>query len=168
MKVGSRRVSKHSTVDELLDKMAGSSDKFEESLSDKGIRILRKGKDIKSKAPTELYLNETELKQAGIEFLKLLKNCKILYTDNMALRVGNGRKVKTRNPGMADHHICLRGLFIAIEAKMPGKDLEPDQVTYKNEVLSSMGKFIVYHSVYELETEMINQKLISRRLFKNG
>jgi hypothetical protein len=122
------------------------------------------GKDISMKQKAELYLNETELKKAGVQFLKLLKYCKILYTDNMALRVGNGRKVKSRNPGMSDHHICLRGLFVAIEAKMPGNDLDPDQITYKKDVLSARGKFITYHSVFELQSEMIRQKLISREL----
>lgn len=84
----------------------------------------------------------------------------------MALRVGNGRKVKTRNPGMADHHICYLGKFVAIEAKMPGKDLDPDQIKYKKEVLLAGGIFICYHSIWELETEMINHGLISRRLIQ--
>lgn len=155
---------KRLTIADLLP--SGKSDNFvlnQDSKTGKP-RIFRNGKEIHSKQKAELYLNETELKRAGIDFLKILKNCKILFTDNMALRIGNGLKVKTRNPGMADHHICLRGIFIAIEAKMPGKDLAPDQVAYKNEVLSAGGKFILYHSVFELESEMIEQKLISRRL----
>lgn len=144
----------------------GESDKFKEILTKKGIRIKRQDKYLDENPKNEKYLNETELKKAGVDFLKLLSNCKILLTDNMPLRVGNGRKVPTRNPGMSDHHICFRGLFVAIEAKMPGKNLDPDQVTYKKEVLLAGGKFITYHSVYELETEMLNQGLIERRLIK--
>ena len=153
------------TIDDLLP--GGKSDKFVIDQDKKGnARVLRNRKEINPKQPTELYLNETELKRAGVDFLKLLKNCKILFTDNMALRVGNSIKVKTRNPGMSDHHICLRGFFIAIEAKMPGKDLDPKQITYKKDILSAGGKFICYHSVFELESEMLKHKLISRRLLK--
>jgi hypothetical protein len=150
------------TIDDLLP--GGRSDNFVIDQKKGSPRVLRNRKSIKQNPKNEMYLNETELKKAGIDFLRLLMNCKILFTDNMALRVGNGKKVKTRNPGMSDHHICLRGLFIAIEAKMPGKDLDPAQISYKAEILAAGGKFICYHSVAELQSEMIKLKLISREL----
>ncbi len=106
------------------------------------------------------YKNETALKKAAVEFLQLIPCCKILHTDNHALRVKGGVKVKTRNPGMSDHHICIRGLFVALEAKMPEKDLNEDQVRYKKSVLDAKGMFICYHSVDELQEEMIKLKLI--------
>jgi len=98
--------------------------------------------------------NETELKKLGNEYLESLPGCHVLKTDNMALRVGNGRKIKTRNPGMSDHHICKIGKFAAIEAKIPGKNLDPDQEKYKQSVLEADGIFILYHTIQELEDEM--------------
>ncbi len=55
---------------------------------------------------------------------------------------------------------------MAIEGKMPGKTLDPDQVDYKNDIEAAMGIFIEYHSLFELETELLKHKLISRRLLK--
>lgn len=104
--------------------------------------------------------SETELKKIGNQFLESIPNCLVLKTDNMALRVGNGRKIKTRNPGMSDHHICLKGYFVAIEAKMPGKDLDADQVKYKAKVIKAGGIFIMYHSIDELEDQMVSYGLI--------
>ena len=154
-------MSKRKTLDDFLPK-SGEPEKFGVN---KKLRIFREGKELNVKKPTEIYLNETELKKAAMEnVLELLKNCKILYTDNMALRGGDGKKVKSRNPGMADHHLCIRGLFVAIEAKMPGKDLSDNQDKYKKAVLSAGGIFIMYHSLFELETELLKHKLISRRM----
>lgn len=108
----------------------------------------------------EKYENETALKKAAIEFLKLIPCCKILHTDNHALRVKGGVKVKTRNPGMSDHHICINGLFVALEAKMPGRNLDPDQIKYKKDVLKAKGIYICYHSVSELVAEMVKFRLV--------
>ncbi|MCK5601531.1 hypothetical protein KAR91_06680 [Candidatus Pacearchaeota archaeon] len=159
----SRRVSKHSTVEELLKK-SGSSEKFEVNQGKKGITIKRNGKDINSKQKTELYLNEKELKAAGKEFLGTLSHCRVISTDNMPLLVGRGVRVKTREPGLADQHLCIRGLFVAVEGKMPGKTLDPDQIDYKRDIEAAMGIHIEYHSLFELETELLKHKLISRRL----
>jgi hypothetical protein len=161
-----RRVSKHSTVDDLLRKR-GESEKFGVEAKNGKPRIFRKGEELNVKKPTEIYINEGELKKAANDYFSKLKKCKLLKTDNMALRVGNGRKAKTRNPGMSDHHLCIRGLFVAIEAKMPGKSLDTDQIKYKNQVESALGIFIEYHSIFELETELLKHKLISRRVFVN-
>jgi hypothetical protein len=92
-----------------------------------------------------------------------LQRCKLLKTDNMALMVGNGRKVKTRNPGMSDHHLCILGRFVAIEAKMPKKDLDPDQINYRRDILNAGGIFIIYHSLHELVTELKRHRLVSQR-----
>lgn len=111
----------------------------------------------------EMYANETELKKEANKLLEKLPRCKLLKTDNMALRVGNGRKAKTRNPGMSDHHLCIVGRFVAIEAKMPGNDLDSDQIDYQNDVLAAGGIFIVYHSLKELVFELKRHRLISRK-----
>ena len=158
-----KRNFKRLTFDDLLP--SGSPDHYilkQDQKTGKPL-IRRNGKDISISEKSEMYLNETELKKKGIEFLQSLPRCKILDTDNMALRVGNGRKAKTRNPGMSDHHICLNGYFVAIEAKMPGKDLDPDQVIYRDEVLAANGIYIVYHSVSELISEMKKHQLINKR-----
>lgn len=151
-----KRKYKHLTVDDLLK--SGSSEKFTVQEVKGKLRVIKKQEIVS----LEMYLNETELKKAGIEFLRSLPRCMILFTDNMALRVGNGRKAKTRNPGMSDHTICLNGYFVAIEAKMPGKDLDDKQVIHKNKVLAGNGIFIVYHSVSELISEMKKYRLINR------
>lgn len=153
-------MSSRLTFDDLLK--SGSSDRFtvEPDARSGKPRVIRKKTE---KIPPELYGNETELKKAANDLLESLPRCKVLKTDNMALRVGNGRKVKSRNPGMSDHHLCINGLFVAIEAKMPGKNLDTDQVTYRDDILSAGGIFIVYHSLYELVTEMKKNRLVSRR-----
>ena len=97
-----KKTFRHLKIDDLLP--SGKSDNFAIDQDKKGkLRIFRNGKDINSKQKTELYLNETELKKAGVEFLSLLNNCKILLTDNMALRVKGGVRVKSRNPRSEEH-----------------------------------------------------------------
>lgn len=152
------------TIEDLL--FSGSSEDFDigqDARSGK-LRVIKKKK---AGPPPELYRNETELKKAATDFLDKLPQCKLLRTDNMALMVGNKRKVKTRNPGMADHHLCITGLFVAVEAKMPGKDLDPDQVKYRGDILSAGGIFIVYHSLFELVEELKKHRLISRKFELN-
>ena len=151
-------MSKRLTVDDFLK----SSEDFK-VIQDKRSGRPRLIKKKKSEPPPEMYRNETELKAAGCKLLAILPRCKLLKTDNMALMVGNGRKVKTRNPGMSDHHLCLGGLFVAIEAKMPGKNLDTDQIDYRDTVLAAGGIFIVYHSLFELVSELKRHRLVSRK-----
>ena len=141
------------TIDDLL---SSGSDTFKID-SKAWVRV------IKKKIKSELYASETDLKKEANKLLSKLPRCKLLKTDNMALMVGNKRKVKTRNPGMSDHHLCLNGFFVAIEAKLPGKDLDPDQVVYREDVLKAGGIFILYHSLHELVEEMKKHRLLDRR-----
>ena len=136
------KANKRVTIDDLLGNPS-RSDKFVINPDKKGKpRILRKGKDINLKQPTEMYLNETELKAAGKEYMEKLSYCRVLSTDNGPLLVGGGKRVKSREPGMADQHLCIRGLFVAIEGKYPGKTLDPDQIDYKNDIIAAKGIFI--------------------------
>ena len=154
----SKRNFKRLTFDDLLK--CGSSDKFSIKQGRSGEpRIVKKKK--KQLKKDEIYLNETDLKKQAADFLEVLPYCKLLKTDNMPLLVGRGRRVKTREPGMSDQHLCIKGLFVAIEAKMPGKDLGPDQVDYKKDVERAIGIHITYHSVRELISELLKHSLIS-------
>lgn len=154
-------MSKRFTIDDLLPR-GSSVDTFAIEAGKCGQpRVIRK-KAKKTVESFEIYKNETELKKAANDLFEILPRCKLLKTDNMALMVGNGRKVKTRNPGMSDHHLCMVGLFVAIEAKMPGKDLDEDQETYRDEVLAAGGIFICYHSLAELVEEMHRHRLLPK------
>jgi len=148
------------TLDDLLEQR--SSDDFDlvQDRRNGKPRVIRRKT---AKPPLELYENEKELKKAAADMLERLPRCKLLKTDNMPLLVGRGVRVKTREPGMSDQHLCIRGLFVAIEAKMPGKDLDPDQIDYKASILSAEGIFIVYHSLYELVEELKKYRLISQK-----
>jgi hypothetical protein len=152
--------NKRKTLDDLLNE-GRPSDNFYVGKSKKGRpKVIRKKKILNLKKE-EIYLSETDLKKEAKKFLIKLPRCKLLSTDNMPLIVGNGRRVKTRNPGMSDQHLCIRGLFVALEAKQHGKDLDPDQVDYKNDVEAAGGIHITYHSVKELISEMKRYKLVS-------
>ena len=109
------------------------------------------------------YKNETELKKDAADLLQSIPRCELLKTDNAPLIVGNGRRVKSREPGMADQHLCIRGLFVAIEAKMPGKELDPKkkQPEYRDKVRRGGGIHITYHSVDELVYELKKYNLVS-------
>lgn len=122
-------------------------------------RVIRK----KAEPLPEMYRNETELKKATDDLLSTLPRCALIKTDNGALRVAGGRRAKTREPGMSDKHLCINGLFVAVEAKMPGKELEPDQIKYRDKVLRGGGIHIVYHSLHELVIELKKHRLVSRR-----
>lgn len=119
---------------------------------------------LKKKPKPELYENETELKKAAAELLSKLPRCELFKTDNQGRRVGGGVRVKSREPGMTDFHLCIRGLFVALEAKMPGKDLDPKlkQPEYRDKVLRGEGIHIVYHSLHELAEELKKHHLVSR------
>lgn len=150
------------TVDDLLQ--GRSEDKFSvqpDKITGKP-RVIKK----KEKIPLELYENETELKKAAAELLESIPRCQLFKTDNQPLIVGNGRRVKSREPGMCDQHLCIMGLFVALEAKMPGKDLDPKkkQPEYRDKVLRGEGIHIVYHSLYELISEMKKYKLINKNM----
>ena len=125
---------------------------------------MRNGKTIGSNQKAEIYLNETELKKAGAKFVKQIMFCELFSTDNMALRVKGGVRVRSRIPGKADQHLCLRGKWVSLEGKMPGKTLDPDQEKYRDKVLAAQGIFIEYHSVWELEKKMREHGLISGKL----
>lgn len=109
----------------------------------------------------EMYENERELKKAAADLLEKLPRCRLVKTDNMPLIVKK-RRVKTREPGMSDQHLCIFGRFVALEAKMPGKDLEKDQLAYRDSILAADGTFIVYHSLRELVSELKRLRLLNR------
>lgn len=158
----SKETFKRLIFDDLLKQR--SSDDF------KVVQDSRSGKPrvIKKKKPgplPEMYRNETELKKAAADLLSKLPRCELFKTDNQPLIVGNGRRVKSREPGMCDQHLCIRGLFVAIEAKMSGKCLDPKkkQPEYRDKVLRGEGIHIVYHSLYELVSELKQHRLVSRK-----
>ena len=145
-----------------FDDLMSGGEKFDIAPDKKGkLRVIKKKQPL---IKPELYRNESELKKAANNLLEKLPRCKLLRTDNMALMVGSGKKVKTRNPGMSDHHLCLNGFFVAIEAKMPGKTLDPDQVIYRKDILAAGGIFIEYHSLHELIEELKKYRLVNRSL----
>lgn len=148
------------TFDDLLEQR--SSEKFDlvQDRSSGKPRIIKK----KTEPLPEMYRNETELKKAAADLLSKLPRCELFKTDNMPLIV-RGRRTKSREPGMSDQHLCIRGLFVAIEAKMPDKNLDPKkkQPEYRDKVLRGGGIHIVYHSLFELVSEMKKQRLISQR-----
>lgn len=146
------------TMDDLLQQRSPDVIKLIQDSGSGGPRVIRKKKPL-----PEMYRNETELKKAAADLLSRLPRCRLLKTDNMALRVRGGIKAKTREPGMSDQHLCIHGLFIAIEAKIPGKDLDSDQIDYRRDILAAGGIFIVYHSLHELVEELKQHQLVSRK-----
>lgn len=146
------------TIDDLLN--GGSSEKFEIAPDRGKLRVIKK--KLTTRKP-EIYKNESELKKAANDLLEKLPRCKLLKTDNGARFVKGGRRAKSRTPGMGDQHLCIYGLFVSIEAKMPGEKLKPDQVTYRDEVVAAGGIYIEYHSLYELVEEMKKHRLLDRR-----
>jgi hypothetical protein len=147
------------TFDDLLE--SGSSPKFEVAEVKGKPRVIKKVEN----RPPELYENETALKKAAADLLERIPRCELFKTDNQPLMVGKGRKAKSREPGMADQHLCIYGLFVALEAKMPGKDLDPKkkQPEYRDKVHRGEGIHITYHSLYELVQEMKKHRLLSQR-----
>ena len=111
----------------------------------------------------EMYENERELKKAAADLLEKLPRCRLIKTDNSGLVIKGRMRAKSREPGMSDQHLCIFGRFVALEAKMPGKDLEKDQLAYRDSILAADGTFIVYHSLRELITELKRLRLLSRR-----
>jgi hypothetical protein len=157
-----KSMNKRVTFDDLLEK--GSSDDFKviHDSRSSGPRLIKKNK---KKPKPELYINETELKQKAAELLERLPRCELFKTDNGALRVAGGKRVKSRNPGVSDQHLCIMGMFVALEAKMPGKDLDPKlkQPEYRDKVRRGEGIHITYHSLHELVEELKKYRLVSRR-----
>ncbi|HKJ44048.1 MAG TPA: hypothetical protein VKA27_18265 [Sunxiuqinia sp.] len=120
---------------------------------------------IKKKLPLpELYANETELKKAAADLLEKIPRCELFKTDNAALRIRGGIKAKSREPGMSDQHLCINGFFVALEAKMPGKDLEKKlkQPEYRDKVRRGGGIHITYHSIFELTEELKKYRLLPK------
>lgn len=154
----SKKIFNRLTFDDLLKQR--SSDDFEIEQDRSGNPRVIKKKQVEPLP--EMHRNETELKKAAADLLEKLPRCRLLKTDNMPLIVRN-RRTKTREPGMSDQHLCINGLFIAIEAKMPGKDLDPDQIKYRDSIRDAGGIFMVYHSLFELMSELKKNRLVSRR-----
>lgn len=149
------------TVDDLLNQR--SSDNFKVIQDKKGApRVIKKKK---VEPLPEMWRNETELKKAAADLLSSIPRCELFKTDNSGLMVAGGRRVKSREPGISDQHICIRGLFVALEAKMPGKNLDPKlkQPEYRDKVLRAEGIHIVYHSLHELVEELKRHRLVSRK-----
>lgn len=47
--------------------------------------------------------------------------------------------------------ITPQGRFVGIECKAPGKNLRPEQVAFRNEIVRNRGVFILAHSIDDLE-----------------
>lgn len=149
------------TFDDLRKKRSPDEIKIIQDSKSGAPRLIKK----KPKPLEEIYKNETELKKYAAELLSRLPRCELFKTDNSGLLVGGGRRVKSREPGMADQHLCITGLFVALEAKMPGKELDPKkkQPEYRDKVHRGEGIHIVYHSLYELVEELKKHRLVSRK-----
>lgn len=146
------------TLDDLREKR--SSDDFDVVQDNGKIRLIKKKK---AEPLPEMWRNETELKKAAADLLSTLPRCELFKTDNMGRSVRGGVRTKSREPGISDQHLCIHGLFVAFEAKMPGKDLDPDQIKYRDKVLRGEGIHIVYHSLFELVSELKKHRLVSRK-----
>lgn len=159
----SRQRYEHLTVDDLL-KSRSSGDTFAVEADKCGKpRVIRK-KTKQTIETYELYENETALKKAAADLIATIPRIELFKTDNGALRVRGGVRVRSREPGMTDQHLCVMGLFVAIEAKMPGKDLDPElkQPEYRDKVLRGEGIHITYHSLHELVAKMKKHRLLNR------
>lgn len=157
-----KRKFKHLTIDDLLN--SGSSETFAVEPDKRGHpRVIRK-KAKQTVESFELYKNETELKKAAADLLSRVPRCELFKTDNGALRVRGGIRVRSREPGLSDQHLCIMGLFVALEAKMPGKDLDPKlkQPEYRDKVHRGEGIHITYHSLVELVEEMKKHRLLPK------
>lgn len=148
------------TFDDLYPEDRSSS-KFTVQEKKGKLRVIKKVEN----RPPELYENETALKKAAADLLEKLPRCALLKTDNAGLRVRGGKRVKSREPGMSDQHLCINGFFVALEAKMPGKDIKKgdDQDKYREKIHKGGGIHIVYHSLFELVVELKKHRLISKR-----
>lgn len=58
-------------------------------------------------------------------------------------------------PGL-DYYCCINGLFVAIETKVPGKDLTPRQTTTRDSIEAAGGLVFVIHDQKEID-EMLAQ-----------
>jgi VRR-NUC domain len=94
---------------------------------------------------------ETHLQQA-IEDAIIASGRAIVYRNNGGVaKYGEARVRYGLAPGSADLIGVLipSGRFLAIEVKMPGKHLEPDQVRWRDVVLRAGGLYVTAHSVEE-------------------
>lgn len=141
------------TIDDLLNNSRSENFKID------GLRIIKK-----KLPPPELYASETDLKRAAADLLSKLPRCRLIKTDNNGFVKGGRMVGKTREPGMADQHLCICGLFVALEAKMPGKDLDPKkkQPEYRDSIIAAGGIHITYHSLFELTEELKKHRLLPK------
>lgn len=151
-------MSNRVNLDDLLQKKSSENFNIIQDRQ-KGIRIIKK----KTEPLPEMYANESQLKKAAADLLEMLPGIELFKTDNPPRIVGRGVRVKSREPGMSDQHLCATGRFVAVEAKMPGKNLDPDQVDYKDKVLRGGGIHITYHSLAELVQELKKHRLVHHR-----
>ena len=102
-----------------------------------------------------IYEFEKDLKKDAITLLKRLFPVSMVHdTPNMPVKVGCGRKTKTREPGKSDLHCCIKGKAVYLEVKLPGKTLSKDQEKFKKQVHLAGGIFIEFHNLEELVEEL--------------
>ncbi len=71
-----------------------------------------------------------------------------------------GRPVKVGTKGVLDVHACVRGRFVAIDAKI-GKDrLSSDQRRYAHAVEAKGGIAIAAHSIEDVRSRLVSEGLI--------
>ena len=96
--------------------------------------------------------NPETLLQAAIEDALIASGRAIVYRNNGGVaRYGEARVRYGLAPGSADliGMLVPSGRFLAVEVKMPGKHLEPDQVRWRDVVVRAGGLHVVAHSVAE-------------------
>jgi hypothetical protein len=94
---------------------------------------------------------ETHLQQA-IEDAIIASGRAIVYRNNGGVaRYGEARVRYGLAPGSADliGFLVPSGRFLAVEVKMPGKHLEPDQLRWRDVVVRAGALHVTAHSVAE-------------------
>ena len=96
-------------------------------------------------------MSETKLQAAILARLNIEPGAKF-FRNSIDAR---GRYDRGLGTGSADLIGCYRGLFVAIEVKLPGKDAEPHQEKWGRELRAfANGIYLVAHSPEEAITEM--------------
>ncbi len=71
-----------------------------------------------------------------------------------------GRPVKIGTKGVLDIHACIKGRFVAIDAKIGRDQLKPDQRQYAHAVQTKGGIAFAAHSVDDVKNVLIAEGLV--------
>lgn len=110
----------------------------------------------------KLWSTELQLENAVVSWIKWHKFGVWKTKTKGERHTKNGKEFfkTSQNKGFQDLTCCVKGFFVAIEVKLPGKKQTQNQIDHQKEVEKTGGIYLITHSIEEIEKQFKERNFI--------